>query len=165
MSFPLLIELSPWATATANVVAWAAIHAGTGYLVHRLPPSRLQRDGLLLRARRLERDGRAYQRLLRVNRWKDRVPEAGALFSGGVSKRHISGAFGRAGLDRFVVETRRAEWGHWLAMAAGPLAGLWNSALGVVLMVTYGVVVNLPFIVIQRYNRQRAQRVLRRRGV
>jgi glycosyl-4,4'-diaponeurosporenoate acyltransferase len=163
-SLPLLVELSDLATVVVNVVAWATIHASTGYLVHRLPVDALSRDGWLLQERRFEREGRIYDRLLRVGRWKDRLPEAGALFSGGVSKRHLTGALGRASLDRFVVETRRAERGHWLAMAGGPVAALWNPPLGVALMVAYGVLVNAPFIVVQRYNRQRAARVLRRRA-
>ena len=59
-----------------------------------------------------------------------------------------------------MVETRRAELAHWWAMACGPLAALWNPLAGLLVMVGYGVVVNAPFIAIQRYNRQRAQRVL-----
>jgi glycosyl-4,4'-diaponeurosporenoate acyltransferase len=154
-----VIELSTPAIVVANVVAWGAIHAGTGYLVHRLPVERLQRDGWLLRERRLERGGRRYERA-GIRRWKDRLPEAGAVFAGGRSKRSIPG--GRAGLERFMVETRRAEVGHWLAMAGGPLSALWNPPLGAVLMVAYGVMVNVPFIAIQRYNRMRASRVRRR---
>ena len=154
-----VIELSTPATVAANVVAWGAIHAGTGYLVHRLPVDRLRRDGWLLRERRVERGGRRYERV-GIRRWKDRLPEAGAVFAGGTSKRSIPG--GRAGLDRFVVETRRAEVGHWLAMACGPVAALWNPPLGAGLMVAYGVAVNAPFIAIQRYNRMRAARVRRR---
>ena len=61
-------------------------------------------------------------------------------------------------------ETRRAEYGHWLAMAFAPVFALWNPLVGLVLMATYSVVVNAPFIAIQRYNRQRAQRVLTRRS-
>jgi len=148
------------AIVLANVAFWAAAHAGTGYLVHRLPADRLRRDGWLLRARRFEGQGRLYERA-RIRRWKDRLPEAGALFAGGVSKRRLPP--GRtAGLERFAVETRRAELGHWLALAAGPLSIAWNPPAGAAAMVAYGVLVNLPFIAIQRYNRQRAQRVLAR---
>ena len=154
-----LAELPTWATVTANVVAWGAIHAGTGYAVHRLPVARLDRDGWLWRARSVERGGRTYERWLRIRGWKDRVPEAGALFAGGVSKRGLP-PLAAGGLHRFVVETRRAELGHWLALALGPLAVIWNLPVSAVLMMTYGVVVNLPFIAIQRYNRLRAQRVL-----
>jgi glycosyl-4,4'-diaponeurosporenoate acyltransferase len=153
-----LVHLSTPAVVAGNVLAWGLIHAGTGYLVHRLPVARLQRDGALLRERRVERGGRLYERL-GIRRWKDRLPEAGALFAGGVSKRAIPG---RGGLERFVVETRRAELGHWLAMAGGPLAAIWNPPAGTVLMVAYGVAVNAPFIAVQRYNRIRSLRVLRR---
>lgn len=153
-----LVHVSKPAAVAANVLAWGAIHVGTGYLVHRLPIERLQRDGGLLRERRIEGGGRSYERL-GIRHWKDRLPEAGALFSGGVSKRTLSG---RGELERFVVETRRAELGHWLAMAGGPLAAIWNPPAGSVLMVAYGIAVNAPFIAVQRYNRIRSLRVLAR---
>ena len=100
------------AVAGANVVWWAAVHAGTGYAAHRMPASRLRHDGPVLRLRAWERGGRAYERRLRIKAWKDRVPEAGALFAGGTSKRHLP-ALGRAGVELLVVETRRAERAHW----------------------------------------------------
>ncbi len=155
-----VVALPTWVVVLANVAFWAAVHAGTGYAVHRLPVARLQRDGWLLRVRALERGGRVYERL-RIRRWKDAVPEAGALFAGGVSKRRVPPA-AAGGLERFVVETRRAEVGHWLTLVAGPIAVLWNAPLGSAVMVTYGVLANLPCIAIQRFNRQRAQRVLAR---
>lgn len=145
------------AVVVGNVAFWAVCHSGTGWWVHRLPADRLARDGPVLRLREWERDGRVYGDRLRVKRWKDRVPEAGAFFPGGLSKRTLGGD-----LHRFVIETRRAERGHWLAMACGPIAILWNPPLGAVLMVLYGVVANAPCIAIQRYNRARALRVLAR---
>jgi len=62
-----------------------------------------------------------------------------------------------AGLQRFARETRRAELAHWWAMCCGPLFVLWNPPLAAALLISYGVVVNLPFILIQRYNRFRIQ--------
>jgi glycosyl-4,4'-diaponeurosporenoate acyltransferase len=153
---PLVWTLSFLGTLVADIAAWAVIHAGTGYLVHRRSTARLQRDGWLLRVRPWE-----HYRRLGIDRWKDRLPEAGALFAGGVSKRSV----GRADLAAFVVETRRAELGHWLAIACIPLFALWNPPSGVVLMAVYGVLVNAPFIAVQRYNRRRALRVLDRREV
>ena len=158
MTLPLLVELSFWGTLAANVLAWATFHAGSGYLVHRLRVERLERDGWLLRPRAVERGGRAYERRLHIQRWKHRLPEAGTVFAGGVSKRHVT-----RDLDRFVAETRRAEYGHWLAIACSPAFALWNPLSGLVLMTAYGVGVNAPFIAVQRYNRQRAQRIVARR--
>jgi glycosyl-4,4'-diaponeurosporenoate acyltransferase len=150
-------------TIVVDVVAWGAFHAVTGYAAYRLDDERLSRDGWLLRPRRFETGGRWYRRRLRIDRWKDRLPEAGGLFRGGVSKRHLP-AFDRAGLQLFARETRRAELTHWWAMGCGPIFVLWNPPLASALLVAYGVAVNLPFIAIQRYNRFRIQALMARRS-
>jgi glycosyl-4,4'-diaponeurosporenoate acyltransferase len=150
-------------TVAVDVIAWGAFHAGTGYAAHRLGDARLGREGWLLRPRPFEVGGRWYRRRLRIHRWKDRLPEAGALFAGGVSKRELP-SYDRAGLELFVRETRRAELTHWWAMACGPLFVLWNPPLAAGLLIAYGVGINLPFIAIQRYNRFRVQAILERRA-
>ena len=149
-------------TVVVDVIAWGFFHAATGYAAHRLGEDRLGRDGWLLRTRRFETAAR-YRRWLRINRWKDKVPEAGGLFRGGVSKSELP-SYDDAGLQLFVRETRRAELGHWWALCCGPLFVLWNPPLAAALLIGYGVVVNLPFIVIQRYNRIRTRAVIERRS-
>lgn len=158
-----LVQLSNPVLVVVDVAAWGAIHSVSGYAVHKLPIRMLGRDHWLFVARRFERDGRFYVKTLRIKRWKDRLPEAGALFAGGLSKRHLPAA-ADGGLERLGVETRRAELGHWLAMAPAPLFALWNPVAVAAVMVVYGVAVNLPFIAIQRYNRLRVARVLRSSG-
>ncbi|WP_457186584.1 glycosyl-4,4'-diaponeurosporenoate acyltransferase CrtO family protein [Nocardioides sp. P5_E3] len=148
-------------TIVVDVVAWGVFHAATGYAVHRLGDERLSRDGWGLRERTFEDRGRWYRRRLRIHRWKDRLPEAGAVFEGGVSKRELP-ARDAEGLELFVRETRRAELGHWWALWCSPLFVLWNPPLAAVLLGAYGVLVNLPFIAIQRYNRFRTQALLER---
>jgi glycosyl-4,4'-diaponeurosporenoate acyltransferase len=150
-------------TVVVDVLAWGVFHAATGLAAHRLDETRLDGDGWLLRARPFEAGGRWYRRRLRINRWKDALPEAGDLFRGGVSKRHLP-TYDTAGLQRFVRETRRAELGHWWAMCCGPVFVLWNPPLPAALLVTYGVLVNLPFIAIQRYNRARIVALVQRRS-
>jgi glycosyl-4,4'-diaponeurosporenoate acyltransferase len=157
----LTYVMPPWATVLVDVAAWGAFHAATGYAAHRLDPSRLDGEGWLLRPRRFEAGGRWYRRRLRVHRWKDRLPEAGDLFDGGISKRQLP-SHDVAGMEVFVRETRRAELAHWWAMACGPLFILWNPPLASALLVAYGVLVNLPFIVIQRYNRARIRSIIER---
>jgi glycosyl-4,4'-diaponeurosporenoate acyltransferase len=150
-------------TIAVDVVAWGVFHAVTGYAAYRLGENRLSRDGWLLRPRGFETGGRWYRRWLRVHRWKDKVPEAGGLFRGGMSKRHLP-AYDAAGLQLFVRETRRAELAHWWALSCGPVFVLWNPPLAAVLLIGYGVAANLPFIVIQRYNRARIQALVERRS-
>ena len=158
----LRFVVSPAWTVVLDVVAWALFHSATGYAAHRLDDRRLAADPWLLRPRRFEDDGRWYRRRLRIHRWKDRVPEAGALFRGGTSKRTLPG-LDEAGLELFARETRRAELAHWWAMACGPVFVLWNPLVPALLLVAYGVGINAPFIAIQRYNRQRTLAALARR--
>ncbi len=149
-------------TIAVDVLAWGVLHAATGYLAHRLAPARLDRDVWPLPPRPFEAGGQWYRRRLAITRWKDRLPEAGDLFPGGTSKSRLP-TQDDAGLLLFIRETRRAELGHWWALAASPVFLLWNPPLASVLLVAYGVGINLPFIAIQRYNRQRAQALLKAR--
>ncbi len=155
----LRLVMPQTATIVVDVLAWGAFHTLTGYAAHRLGEERLARDGWLLRARGWEDGGRWYRRRLLIHRWKDRLPEAGDLFRGGLSKRRIP-AYDVAGLALFARETRRAELAHWWAMACGPVFVLWNPPLAATLLITYGVLVNLPFVLIQRHNRFRIERLL-----
>lgn len=152
----LRLVMPQWLTILVDVAAWGAFHTISGYAAYRLGDDRLGRDGWLLRPRAFEARGTWYRQRLRIHRWKDRVPEAGGLFRGGVSKRRLP-ARDRAGLELFVRETRRAELAHWWCLACGPVFVLWNPPLASALLVTYGVAVNLPFVLIQRYNRFRTQ--------
>jgi glycosyl-4,4'-diaponeurosporenoate acyltransferase len=145
-------------TLVADVVAWTVIGIVVGYTMHRWPTGRLERDGPVTRIRPFEQEGRLYVRL-GIRRWKDRLPEAGALFRGGVSKRSTGGP---EAFDRFVVETRRAELTHWWVLAAAPLFALWNPWPLTAVMVAYAIVANVPCIAIQRYNRARLGRIGRR---
>jgi glycosyl-4,4'-diaponeurosporenoate acyltransferase len=148
-------------TALIDAGVWAVWSCISGYVAHRVSPSRLAHDNWRFRLRRFERDGRFYERWLRVKRWKDRVPDAGDLFRGGVSKRRLT-AHDRDHLERFAAETRRAELTHWLILAAAPWFFLWNPWWLGLAMVGYGVVANIPCVAIQRYNRARLLRMILR---
>ena len=154
--------MNPAVLVAVDVVAWAFFHASTGYLVHRVPAARFERDTRLTRIRRFEGDGRLYTGALRIRRWKGWLPEAGAMFAGGFDKKHLHGSTGQD-LRTFARETRRAELGHWLAAAAAPLFFLWNPPPVGAVMLVYAVVANGPCIAAQRYNRIRLLRILQRK--
>jgi len=144
--------------ALGDAALWVAWSAVCGYAAHRLPDERLRRSGPL-RLRAFERDGRVYERWLRIKAWKDALPEAGSLFRGGFSKRGVVG-HDRAYLERFARETRRAERTHWAILALSPVFFAWNPWWLATAMAGYGVVANVPCLLVQRYNRARLERLL-----
>lgn len=159
----MIVHLSDPAAILVSCVAWVVIGLIPGYGLLRLPVSSFDHDTWLTRLRSFEHEGVWYQRHLRIRAWKDRLPEKGDLFPGGFSKRHLVDR-SDAHLRRFVTETRRAETVHWTNLAAGPLFLVWCRPLLGACMIVFGVVAHLPFVLVQRYNRGRLQRLLRRRG-
>ncbi len=113
--------------------------------------------------RGFEDRGHAYDRVLRISHWKDRLPEIGTALGGPRSKRAL-GTTGSASLAGFQAETRRAEYVHWINIAAGPAFVAVLPALGAAAMTAFAVAVHLPFVLVQRYNRLRISRVLERRA-
>lgn len=150
-----------WAVLLSSTT-WFAVSLVAGWRAARWPAERITTPGPVTRIRPWEDDGRWWQRHLRVRAWKDRVPEAGALF-GGVAKRRLpSRATGD--LEMFRRETIRAERVHWLILASTPLHLLWCGPVLSAAMAAFGLAFTLPFIVIQRSNRGRLDRLLARRS-
>ena len=152
--------MTPAVVAAVDASVWAAVSVAVGYAATRLPSRVIDHDNALTRIRSWERNGRSYVRF-GVRRWKDELPEAGAVFRGGISKRALPGR-DRAQLERFRAETRRAEMVHWALLGVTPLFALWNPPLLFGAMVAYALVANVPCIVVQRYNRARLARLLDR---
>jgi len=142
-------------------VLWATFGVGSGWVANRIPACRLDGDTWITKIRPFEDRGSWYARHLRVRVWKRRLPEAGALFQGGVSKASLPG-FGRTELETFARETRRAELVHWANVGFGATFLVWNPWPIGALMVLFGLVAHLPFVVVQRYNRARAMFLLER---
>jgi hypothetical protein len=108
---------------------------------------------------RWEDGGRLYDRVFRVTRWKRALPDGAAWFKRGFRKKSFL-SHDRAYLWRFLIETCRGELVHWVVMLCWPLFLLWNPPHVGALMLIYALLANLPFIVVQRYNRFRLQRML-----
>jgi glycosyl-4,4'-diaponeurosporenoate acyltransferase len=141
----------------ADAAVWAAWGTAVGYAAARAADARFAHDTWLTRIRSWERDGLTWERL-EVRRWKAAVPELGALFGGRSKRRLPSGD--RDGLARYALETRRAEIVHWVVPLAVVVMPIWSPAWVTAMMAAYAVAANAPCIVIQRYNRARACRLL-----
>ncbi|MFW6380773.1 MAG: glycosyl-4,4'-diaponeurosporenoate acyltransferase [Spirochaetota bacterium] len=140
-------------------ISWIVLQIGSGYLTHQISRGHFLKDSRLYGTREWERGGAIYQVLFRIRRWKDSLPEAGAMFAGGISKRKMG--VSREQLEVFVAETRPAELTHRLPV---PLSFffLWNPVPVAIWMPFIGLLGNVPFIMVQRYLRPRVIALLHR---
>lgn len=158
----MLIPLTTGWAVIVGSLTWALLGVATGYYTHHRPISAFDHDTFLTRLRPFEADGRIYERWFAIRRWKRWLPEGGDIFKDGFNKKHLGGRSSE-NLSRFVIETRRAEVTHWMAMSFGPVFWVWSAWWLGWVMVVFGVLANLPCIIAQRYNRARLLRVLARR--
>lgn len=147
-----------------NVLAWSVIHIGFAWVGTRAPTAWFKPETWLFRTHDFERSGRCYELLFRVRAWKDLLPDGASWFRGGFAKKRLVSA-DRDYLIRYTVESCRGEVVHWAVFLAAGVFFLWNTIWVGFIMVAYGLIANVPCIVVLRYNRARLRRILRRRAM
>lgn len=102
----------------------------------------------------------ALYRALRVHDWQNKVPDMSRIVPKLIPAKKLEGNF-RERLPRMIEETCVAEFIHFLLILLGFYAlRLWPGTGGAVFTAVYILLGNLPFLIIQRYNRPRLQRLL-----
>ena len=155
----MIFHLPTFLTVTLDIIAWFLIHMGVSYSMSRVPIELFKADSVLCRRKSFEAEGRLYERLFRIKKWKETLPDGATLFKAGFPKRHLKKKI-KVYLQTFIKETCRAELTHWLTLACAGVFFIWNHWWIGLIMIVYAAAVNLPCILTQRYNRIRLVRVV-----
>lgn len=139
-----------------DVLLCAVWHYGTFYICITLPKAFFNPDKKMYQPHAWEHNGRFYSDVLKMNTWKDLLPQH--IGKDGFSKDHLDD-ISLEYLDEFIMETCRAEWNHTMNCLFAVVLLLLNG-LAMALILTFLLLLgNLPFALIQRYNRFRLQRL------
>lgn len=144
---------------TLNVFGWPLIQLSLARLFLLLPDRLFSSDTWLTREYPFEQDGQLYRRYLAIQHWKALLPD-GAPWLGGRPKKRIASRC-PAALNTSALETRRGEAAHWCMLFCTPIFYLWNPLWACLIMTLYGLVANLPCILVQRANRIKLLNILR----
>jgi glycosyl-4,4'-diaponeurosporenoate acyltransferase len=158
----MLIDLPTLPTILLDIAVWLIIHVGVSYLMTHIPLSSFDARSWPYKQGKWEKDGKIYVRIFRLRKWKKRLPDGAALFKKGFKKKELKGV-GNGYLDNFIKETCRAELTHWIMVVISPVFFIWNLCYVGIVMLIYAILVNVPCIMTQRYNRIRLKRVFSRR--
>lgn len=101
-----------------------------------------------------EHGGRWYKEKLKIQVWKDKMPQF--IGKDGFSKEHLTD-LSIDYLDDFILETCRGEWMHKKNCISIVIVLFINPFFAALLFSTLILMGNLPFALIQRYNRFRLQ--------
>lgn len=154
---------STW-TILLCFIVWPVLQVGVALFCLNLPDRVYSPNSFFFRSHHFENDGRIYDKLFRVRRWKHLLPDGGMLWKKRGFKKKNLDSFSEKNLTRFLVESARGELTHWLAILPFWVFGFFAPSEIIWYMFLYSLLVNLPCIIAQRYNRPRVQRVLNRIG-
>ena len=148
-----------WFYIFANASIWVSWSILVGYAANFLPEKYFEKDTLITRLRKFETQV-WFQKYLKVHISKKYLPEKGVIFGKGTSKKSLPLAK-PAALKRLLIETRRAEYVHWIVVFAWVFTLWFNPPWAVWTVATLLIFGNLPCILVQRYNRLRLLRILK----
>jgi glycosyl-4,4'-diaponeurosporenoate acyltransferase len=150
---------SSWSLFWLNVTIYALTTAWRMQVDVWIPAKYFDPNRWWFRGREWERRGDFYRDVLRIDRWKGRLPSVNARNH--FSKRYLAGT-DPSYLRQFVIETCRGESNHLRAVLSVVPMRLWTPLELWTVCFLIALIGNLPFILIQRYNRPRLQRALAR---
>lgn len=132
------------------------------FLVGRIVPKKWFRyDRFPYRLFGFEKGGRVY-RAAGICRWKSTFPDMSAIFPKLIPSKKLPGTVNAMHVERMIQETCIAEATHFLLGVLGFGCVLfWNTAEGMILAILYALG-NIPYIMIQRYNRPKLVLILDR---
>lgn len=129
------------------------------FLGEKLPRSMFDPNRYPFKSFKWEDEGRIYEKI-GIQVWKTHVPDMSKAISRTFSKQ---GNMMRdpAHLNRLVRETCSAEFVHCVLILLSPIFPILMEEAGLLSMVIY-ILGNLVFVIIQRYNRPRVQKIIQR---
>lgn len=113
----------------------------------------------IFKTRPFEKNGAIYKKYFKVHIWKKWLPDGASLFKNDFRKKKLESSEVEY-LEKFIAESCRAELAHIIGMVPFVLFFLvveWYIAL---IMVVYSLIVNLPCVIAQRFNRPRLKAAL-----
>lgn len=155
-------EYSLFWLLVVNSGAWFLVHMGIALLTVRISDKWLEKRVYFFRSRTWKKNGKFWQEYFRIRSWKKLLPDGSLFIPSSYDQTHLQGT-AEENLEKFILETVRAELTHWLMIPPAFFFFLWNPPWAGYMMLIYALILNLPLIITQRYNRPRLQRLLQRK--
>lgn len=151
-----------------NVTGWWLIGLNVGLILFThlflaklslmLPNRWFNKDGFLYQTFKWEKEGKLYETFFKIKVWKKFLPDGAKLFNYSFEKK--LNETDTDYLERFILETRRSEFSHYIQILPALLFYLFNPLYSAVIITVYFMGFNLPPIISQRHTRPRLKRLL-----
>lgn len=155
----MLIEFSIIVTILVNIIAWFFFHMTISFAFYKAPYRWFEKDRNLFKLKKWEKNGKIWDEIFYLRKWKDHLPDGSAIFKRGFKKKNLRQKDPEF-LKKFIAESKRAEITHYVSILPAPLFYIWNPVWAGHIMILYAVMANIPCVMAQRYNRPRMEKIL-----
>ncbi len=128
----------------------------SSYLVNLISYMKLKAVYPLFKTRKFEKKGQIYEKYLKIKLWKDYVPAIGSFDKKNLTRDKINDDY----VSMYLLESLRAELCHFYAILFAIVVLFCTVREEWFFIIIYTILLNMPCIVIQRYNRPRFERML-----
>lgn len=143
------------------VIYLAILGIASFFLGRAIPKKWFNADKFPYRAFAFENEGKIYDKIA-IRKWKEKLPDMSVILPGMIPSKKLPKAPGTSEMELMLQETCIAEFIHTLLCVLGlGCVWIWNGAGGWIIYAVY-VLGNLPFNIIQRYNRPKLSRIAQR---
>jgi glycosyl-4,4'-diaponeurosporenoate acyltransferase len=148
------LEFSNLTIVLLNVLGIPAIHLGLAWACEQIADERFTRPF----PQNPPKPRDFYEKYFLIRRWKHLLPDGAPWFDGFPKKKLKSTEPNY--LRKFILETRRGEFSHWLQWLLITAFIAWNPFPANLVIIFYAAFSNLPCLLNLRYTRQRLIPVL-----
>lgn len=147
-----------------NLLIFILVSVAMTIICEKMPSSIYNYKKWLFREKKWEHGGRLYEHLFGVKRWKSKLPDISDFMKWRFNKKHLAES-GSDYLSIFLTESCKSEFTHWMIILSTLLFRFWSDFTSTLFFLVLASLLNLPYIIIQRYNRPRLIHLLKRNSI
>jgi len=156
-----VFSVDGWLLIALNVGGILAAHLSLAKLSIALPSRLFESDTWWSQTFKWEANGKIYEKIFFIKKWKKYLPDGAALFKDGFQKKSLTDTSVEY-YDQFITETRRAEFSHWIQILPAAVFYLFNPLWASLVITAYFILSNGFPIVAQRYVRPKLKKLKKR---
>lgn len=146
-----------------NLIILAVFSIVITFLSTKIPEKLCFYKKWLYKERKWEKGGNIYQDIFKVRKWKGRMPELSDFIKSIYPKKYIK-EHDIENLLIYLAESCKAELTHVAIILSSLLFHAWNGDFIANVIFIIAFILNVPYIIIQRYNRPRIINILKCKG-
>ena len=149
-----VLYLSDGMMVLSFFIVWPLLQISITLICNKIKLERYNPNSFFLRSHKWENNGQIYRTVFKIHKWKHFLPDGAKAHKKGFEKKEMK-SYDSKYINEFIFQTGRAEITHWAQIIPFWVFGFWCPPFVIILMFIYALLVNIPCILAQRYNRPR----------